>query len=359
MRASPSWVTSSTVNSAFLAPVVDETRVPLRRWVALQAELLVAAVARGEPGAADVLRFAGVHAELEGRSLDLDTARLAVAKDHWFADWADALAHGDDTVDSRFEAAADAVHEGDLDALRRLLDEEPALVRMHSPFPHRQTLLHHLAANGIEGERQRPSPANAVDVLRLLVGRGADPDAICDSYGGGNGATTMCLLVSSVHPFDAGVQASLVEELCRSGARVDGIDGDSAPLWTAVSSGYTDAAEALVRQGARVDQLCLAAALGDLGGVRRYFDAGGRLRADTRSERIAPRGPTLARERIVEYALIWAVAHGRRQVVEYLLTKEPDLRVAEPLFHSTALGVARYHGHSEMVALLERHSAGA
>lgn len=347
------------MTSSFLAPVVDEIHVPLRQWLTLQAELLIAAVARGEPGAADVLRFAGVDGGLQGLGLDLDTARLAVAKDHWFADWPDALAHGDDTVNARFETAADAVHEGDLDALRRLLDEEPSLVRRHSPFPHRQTLLHQVAANGIEAERQRPSPANAVDVLRLLVERGAAPDAICDSYGGGNGATTMCLLVSSVHPFDAGVHAALVRELCRSGARVDGIDDDSAPLWTAISSGYTEAAEALVDHGARVDQLCLAAALGDLDTVRGHFAADGRLRPGTRSERIAPRGPTLPRGQLVEYALIWATAHGRRHVVEYLLTKEPDLRVTEPLFHSTALGMARYHGQSDLIALLDRHAGGA
>jgi hypothetical protein len=58
-----------------------------------------------------------------------------------------------DTVDTRFEAAADAIHEGGLDTLRYLLDDEPGLVLMRSPFPHRQTLLHHVAANGIEVER--------------------------------------------------------------------------------------------------------------------------------------------------------------------------------------------------------------
>jgi hypothetical protein len=31
-------------------------------------------------------------------------------------------------------------------------------------------------------------------------------------------------------------------------------------------------------------------------------------------------------------------------VLEFLLTKEPDLRVTEPCFHATALGAARYFG---------------
>ena len=219
-------------------------------------------------------------------------------------------------MDTRFEAAADAIHVGDLDTLRRLLDAEPALVAMHSPFPHRQTLLHHVAANGIEVERQLQSPANAVEVLRLLIERGADRDATCDSYGGGNGATTMCLLVSSAGPAAAGLQAALVEELCRSGARVNGIDDDGMPLWTAVLFGYTEAAEALARCGARVDNLCFAAALGDLDAVRGYFEADGRLRTGAVPlERIGAHSPVLAPELVVEYALIWTAAHGRRQVV--------------------------------------------
>jgi hypothetical protein len=312
------------------------------------------ALARGDRAATDVLHFAGVVPDVQGGHVDVDRARLAIAKDHWYADWADALAHGHDSVDTRFEAAADAVHAGDLDTLRRLLDAEPELVAMRSPFPHRQRLIHHVAANGIEVERQLRSAANAVDVLRLLVERGAEVDATCDSYGGGNGATTMCLLVSSAHPAAAGVQAALVEELCRSGARVNGVDDDGLPLWTAISYGYTGAAEALARCGARVDNLCFAAALGDLDAVRGYFDADGSLRTDVAPvERIGAHGPVLAPTLVVEYALIWAVFHDRRQVVEFLLTKDPDLRVTEPCFHATALGAARHLGHDELVSLLD------
>jgi ankyrin repeat protein len=333
---------------------VDETEIPVQQWIILQAELLRDAVAAGDRTAAEVLGSANVAPDERSGRLDVESARLAVAKYHWYRDWEDALAHGHDMVDTRFEAAADAVHAGDLDTLRRLLDARLALVAMRSPFPHRQTLLHHVAANGIEGGRQSPSPANAVDVLRLLLERGADPDAICDSYGGGNGATTLCLLVSSVHPAVAGVQGALVEELCRGGARVNGIDDDGLPLWTAITYGYTEAVEALVRCGARVDNLVFAAALGDLDAVRGYFDPDGRLRAEVAPlERIGAHGRVLAPELVVEYALIWAAAHDRGHVVEFLLTKDPDLRVTEPCFHATALGAARYHGRDAMVALLE------
>jgi len=84
----------------------------------------------------------------------------------------------------------------------------------------------------------------------------------------------LCLLVSSCHPAEAGVQAPLVEELRRAGACVDGVGGDGVPLWTAVTFGYTRAAEALVRCGARVEDPILAAALADLGALTAQLDAG-------------------------------------------------------------------------------------
>lgn len=340
--------------SGFLTPRVDETELPVQQWINLQAELLRDAVARGDQAATEVLRFANVTPDAQGGHIDVESSRLAIAKDHWYSDWTDALAHGHDRVDTRFEAAADAIHAGDLDTLRRLLDAKPELVAMHSPFPHRQTLVHHVAANGIEVERQLRSPANAVDVLRLLIEHGADPDATCDSYGGGNGATTMCLLVSSAHAAAAGVQAALVQELCRSGARLNGNDDDGLPLWTAITYGYTEAAEALGSCGARVDNLCFAAALGDLDAVRDYFDADGSLRTGvTLPARIGAHGRVLTPELVVEYALIWAVFHDRREVVEFLLTKDPDLRITEPCFQATALGAARHFGNDEIAALLE------
>jgi hypothetical protein len=55
---------------------------------------------------------------------------------------------------------------------------------------------------------------------------------------------------------------------------------------------------------------------------------------------------------LLEYALIEAAAHGRREVVEFLLRQAPDLSVTEPVFGATARGAARHLGHAEIAALL-------
>jgi hypothetical protein len=250
----------------------------------------------------------------------------------------------EEPIDAGFEAAADAIHAGDLAALRALLDERPELISMRSSRAHRATLLHYVAANGIEAARQQQSPPNAVEVMRELLDRGAEPDATCETYGGGSAQTTLYLLVSSVHPYRAGVQAPLVDELCRGGARPNGLEDDGVPLWTAVAFGYTGAAEALVRCGARVDHFVLGAALGDAGSERLPAPA------------VEVAGLRYTAEHMLEYAVIYAVLHRRDEVLERLLARGPDLTVTEPLFGGTAAGMARYLGRDELAERLAQAS---
>jgi len=46
--------------------------------------------------------------------------------------------------------------------------------------------------------------------------------------------TTLCLTVTSVHPYQAGAQASLVDVLADHGAKFDGVAGDGAALGCAL-----------------------------------------------------------------------------------------------------------------------------
>jgi len=84
-----------------------------------------------------------------------------------------------DDEGARFERAAAAVVDGDLVTLAALLAADPGLATARSqlvtdrhPPVHRATLLHYVAANGVEDARQR-SPRNAAEVARLLLDAGA------------------------------------------------------------------------------------------------------------------------------------------------------------------------------------------
>jgi hypothetical protein len=182
--------------------------------------------------------------------LTLDDARLAVARTYDFLDWP-SLATWVEAVSQHgpvleFESAVEAVVNGDLAALEDALRRDPALVRARSsrvccfdPPAHRVTLLHYVAANGVEAYRQK-TPPNAVEIARALLQAGAEPDALADMYGAE--CTTMSMLVSSSHPAEAGLQVPLVELLLDFGAAIEGCGTRKwgTPVFTALAFGMLD-----------------------------------------------------------------------------------------------------------------------
>ena len=254
----------------------------------------------------------------------LADAQHTIAREHGFLSWPRfskhlrGLEHGEVRD---FETAVDAIVGGDLATLGSLLDDNPALVRQRSTRTHGAALLHYVAANGVENYRQK-TPANAVEIADLLLGRGAEPDATATMYGGD--ATTLEMLVSSQHPADAGVQVALVDKLVDFGAAVDGPKNDGEPLLTAVLFQYARAAEALVRRGARVDSIVIAAGLGREDLVRSFVADDGSLRPEVRLVTIrAPRVRRDARANL-EWALVCAAALGHTAVVEFLADRGVD-----------------------------------
>ncbi len=101
----------------------------------------------------------------------------------------------------QFESAADAIVAGDTAALTSAISKNPDLVHARSTRIHRGTLLHYIAANGVEQYRQK-TPPNAVEIATILLKNGAPVDATANMYGAPS--TTMAMLVSSVHPAQAG-----------------------------------------------------------------------------------------------------------------------------------------------------------
>lgn len=240
-----------------------------------------------------------------------------------------------------FERAVEAAVDGDAATLAALLKEHPDLVRARStrvtngdPPVHGATLLHYLAANGVEDERQR-SPKNAVEIARMLLDAGADPNALSSAYG--SRCTTMAMLVSSTPPAKAGVQVPVLNVLIDYGADVAPRgEGDwTSPLLTALVFGFKEAARVLVERGAPVDTLAAAAGLGRLDEV----------------EKRLPEASADDRHR----ALALAAQLGHPEIVALLIEAGEDPSRFNPRgthAHSTPLHQAVCAGHLDVVKVL-------
>ena len=323
-----------------------------------QAEELVEAHRSGDPQAIRVIhekhpRFLNskilwlpknlTDTEIRSVAFELADAQLTIARGYDFQNWT-ALAEYVEAVTRenspvfQFESAVEAVIAGDRATLESLLRSNPELVRARStrvthfdpPVP-RATLLHYVAANGVEGYRQK-TPTNAVEIAKTLLKAGAEVDALADMYGGHY--ATMSMLVSSCHPANAGVQVALVETLLDFGASIEarGSAQWGSPLMTALAFGYLNTAEALVRRGVRVDNIAAAAGLGRLADAARLLAT-----ADPESR---------------HRALVLAAQHGHAEVVRLLLDAREDPNRYNPdgnHSHSTPLHQSALAGHTAVV----------
>ena len=236
-----------------------------------------------------------------------------------------------------FDEAVEAIITGDTASLKRLLTEHPDLITARSRSSHRSTLLHYVAANGVEDELQR-SPKNAAEIARILIEAGAEVDALAETYGGGTNQTTLCLLVSSIHPAAAGVQPALVQVLCGAGAAVDGVADDGAPLATALLFSYRKSVDMLAQCGARIDNLLFAAGVGDLSRVRSFLHTDGRLKPE--GMYLGSHLPSPADEKSqVDLAFGLACYHLRIEVIRFLLEMGVEVNVRSDIFGSSQTGL--------------------
>jgi ankyrin repeat protein len=297
-------------------------------------------------------RFKWLHPRFRGKSVDevraatrilnLADAQLLVAHEHGFGNWADVAEFtedvGHDGPVALFEAAVEAVISGDMESLRAMLAEHPELVQARSTRRHHATLLHYVAANGVENYRQR-TPANAVEVAKLLLDAGTEVDALADMYD--NKCTTMSMLVSSCHPDNACLQVALAELLVDYGSALDGPGSAwQSAVMTALQFGHLRTAQALARRGASLNHLPTVVGLGRVEDTRRLLPA-----ADSKSKHAA---------------LALAAQHGQAEVVRVLLDAGEDPNRFNPEgFHShaTPLHHAALNNHAAVVRLLVERGA--
>jgi ankyrin repeat protein len=331
----------------------DAIRLWATRWInalaALQAEPEALPSGPGfDERANQVAEFARARlsgGERASSRCALADAQFVIARAHGFLSWPKFVKHieslaGASSPVSTFEAAASAIVTGDAAAVDRLLRDHPELARARSTREHRATLLHYVAANGVENYRQF-TPKNIAAIADRLLAAGADVDAEMDVYGGG--CTTLGLVATSAPPAIAGVQRELIDVLLEHGARMDrpGAGGNEQPLVRAcLANGQPEAAEYLASRGASLD-LPAAAGLGRLDVVMRFFGEDGNLNG------------TATKAQMVD-AFSLACAFGRADVVDFLLDRgmAVDAGLAAHGAGHTGLHVAAFHGHAGVVNAL-------
>src|ERR1700690_1620919 len=274
--------------------------------------------------------------------LRLSDAQLTIARERGFESWtalrrhlegmalADSLslALEDRIEDPTFRRAVDLLDAGDVDGLRAHLNTHPGLIHQRvviegGNYFRNPALLEFVAENPI---RHGKLPPNIVEETRAILDAGAKSDqAALDE--------TLGLVSSGSVARECGAQIVLIDLLCAYGAQPD---FGMAP---ALPHGEFEAANALIRNGARID-LAVAAALGRL-------DDAHRLLATAGSE-----------ER--HGALALAAQFGHTEIVRWLLDAGEDPNRYNPTgvhSHSTPLHQAALAGHYDVVRLVVERGA--
>lgn len=290
----------------------------------------------------------------------LADAQLVIAREFGFESWAD-LKHRVEIAGKlagfrphpALDDAVAAIVAGDIGRLHALLDAHPELVHartnLEPPYHYftAATLLHHVAWNP---SREEPLPSNIVEIARLLLERGADPDAVTI---GPSAGTTMGLVATSHSASVADASGPLMDVLLEFGAKLNLKNqksiipgwGDQDIFTGSLANHAPRAAEKLIELGAKPDMI-VAAALGRLDMLQSFFLPNGHLR-----ELLNRRGKQLSERDAIGLATLFAYVNHRSEVVDVLLEKDGNWDMVG-VNNGTLLHRAAWDGDIDMLKRL-------
>lgn len=192
--------------------LVDYASHPLRHHLGLLAERLLEGYQ--DRNYALIREINNYHPDWLGKGADeifeaklqLSDLQLCIAREYGFKTW-EAVMEVEQPYDENFESALTALLDGELQTLKEIINANPNLTKLKSSYGHQATLLHYVGSNGVELWRQQV-PLNLAEATKILLDAGADKSATMRVYGGE--FTTLQLLTTSVHPYEAGVAEEVV-----------------------------------------------------------------------------------------------------------------------------------------------------
>jgi ankyrin repeat protein len=258
-------------------------------------------------------------------------------------------------MEDRFLPAVEAVRSGDLTKFRTIVAHNPSLATTRSSRSH-PTLLQCVALDG----NGKP---NNVEMARILVDAGAQ--TIDESL----------VAAASIN------NAPVVELLLARGAAIDGKGGWSA-IEEALYWNSRDTLALLLKRGARVRNLRIAAGLGRTDLIASFFNRDGTLKPEAgkidwpfgslealensnhppsirRELSARARAWSQDRQGIVDNAFVYACMHGHVDAAKLLLEKGAAINSIPGGFDfaGTGLHYAALNGHRAMVEFLLQRGA--
>jgi ankyrin repeat protein len=261
---------------------------------------------------------------------------------------------GGAVMDAKFHPAMAAISSGDFQGLRELVGLDPTLATSRSSTSH-PTLLQCLVLSG-------KNVSTKLDMAKLLIDSGAEL----------HGPLVACGSCDNVE---------VAELLIDSGAAIN-VERGWLPLEEALYWNSRRVIDLLLRRGAAIQNLRIAAGLGRTDLIENFFNRDGSIKPEAGRinwpwgdlsvieksnfdsagrQRLAARfnSWTNDRQNIVDNAFVYACMHGHIEAANLLLSKGAQINAIPGGFDyaGTGLHYAALNGHQPMVDWLVQHGA--